>query len=109
VLAPAHLAALGAALGALGLLAAAAALLAGGAPVLVRSARILGVLGLLAGAAGAGWGLVAAGDAIDPRNAGAGSLLGLAAMLLFTFGAARAAERRRVARQQAARRPGRLL
>jgi len=96
--------AIGGLVGVAGVVAAAVAVFLAGPRPLVRIARALAVLGLALAAAGWVQALVASGFRLEPGGGGGmghGSLLAAAGMLLLTFGAARAAERRRVARDRA--------
>ena len=83
--------------GALGILAlafAAAAVFLKGPPLLVRGARVLAVASLATSLVGLASDVL--GGSYDPtQRGGQGSLLASAGLLLVTFGAARAAERRR--------------
>ncbi len=93
------LSALGGFLGLAGVVCASLAVFLNGPPLLTRGARALGVGGLLVGAAGFVQELAANGFAWDPsKQGGRGSLLASGGMLLLIFGAARAAERRRMRR-----------
>lgn len=93
--------ALGALLGGVGVVVAALAVFAGGPPLLTRAARSLGIGGLAVGGAGSLQHLMANGFKLDMSQRGGPGLFASAGLLLFTFGAARVAERRRAERDRA--------
>lgn len=91
----------GAMIGALGIVCAAFAVFLAGPSLLIHASRWLAVLGLGVSGLGALANLVAGTSRPSPGRGGPGSLLASAGMVLLAFGAARVAERRRLAKRRA--------